>query len=278
VESVDGGEHMPAVSLGLSGAEASKELFVSAVLLRRFLFYCMESCREPRKRFHRQRAHCNPFSDHNLEYPLSPECFDLEEHFEAKSPVEMVDVGCGYGGLLFKVSQIYMDSNVLGMEIRKKLVEYVKLKIHARRVNEGTCRNISVVRTNAMKFIQNYIEKGAVKKMFILFPDPQFKKKKQKGRIVSKQMLDIYRYLLKEDGRVYISTDVQELFEYMVGCFEKHPLFARVPETEAMEDPLFDVIIEETEESRKADMKGGSKHRAIFVSVMQSNGSEKGSG
>jgi hypothetical protein len=34
-----------------------------------------EKTKYPQKRFYRQRAHTNPMSDHDLDYPLSPEKF-----------------------------------------------------------------------------------------------------------------------------------------------------------------------------------------------------------
>lgn len=57
----------------------------------------------PRKRFFRQRAHANPFSDHDLQYPVSPDAMDwtgLYPQMAADARVEFADVGCGYGGLL----------------------------------------------------------------------------------------------------------------------------------------------------------------------------------
>ncbi|KAI5188574.1 tRNA (guanine-N7-)-methyltransferase [Nematocida sp. AWRm77] len=212
--------------------------------------------KEPQRKHHRQRAHANPFSDHDIAYPLNPEAY-------GKSP-EMVDIGCGYGGLLFKLSEMYPEKTSLGMEIRKKIVEYVELKIQYRRAEHKDCHNVSVVRTNSMKFLPNYLGKDTVEKMFILFPDPHFKKKKHKARIVSPAMLDIYQYVLAARGLLYLSTDVEELFEYMVETVEKHPLFERVSREEEEGDPLWDAIIRTTEESKKADMKQSNKYRAIF--------------
>lgn len=37
----------------------------------------------PKKKFYRQRAHANPFSDHDLTYPLHPDLMDWGEHFPA---------------------------------------------------------------------------------------------------------------------------------------------------------------------------------------------------
>ncbi|KAH9386520.1 tRNA (guanine-N7-)-methyltransferase [Nematocida major] len=211
---------------------------------------------KPQKRNHRQRAHSNPFSDHNITYPMNPEAYN--------HPVDMVDIGCGYGGLLFKLSEMFEGAHILGMEIREKLVDYVSLKIKFEQETENKSKNVSVVRTNSMKFLPNYLAKESIQKMFILFPDPHFKKKKHKARIISKSMLDIYQYVIRPNGLLYISTDVEELFHYMDACVCEHPLFTKLPEDDAKEDPLYEVIIETTEESKKADMKHSNKYRAIY--------------
>jgi len=58
----------------------------------------------PQKRFFRQRAHANPFSDHDLKYPVSPNSMDWSGLFpkmaSVEGKVEFADIGCGYGGLL----------------------------------------------------------------------------------------------------------------------------------------------------------------------------------
>ncbi|KAI5172074.1 tRNA (guanine-N7-)-methyltransferase [Nematocida sp. LUAm3] len=209
----------------------------------------------PQKRNHRQRAHCNPFSDHDIEYPLEPSLV---------KPAHMVDIGCGYGGLLFHLSEAFPDKHILGMEIRKKLVDYVDLKIQYLQSEENKAKNIEITRTNSMKFLPNYFSKGSLEKMFILFPDPHFKKRKQKGRIISAFMLDIYQYVLQPGGLLYISTDVESLFLYMKETIDAHWGFTRMSEEEEERDSLWSVIIQGTEESKKADKKHSEKYRAIF--------------
>jgi tRNA (guanine-N7-)-methyltransferase len=70
------------------------------------------------KRHYRQRAHANPFSDHNLEYPASPDEVDWSAHYPSfagsgKKP-EFADVGCGFGGLLIALAPLYPDTLMLG--------------------------------------------------------------------------------------------------------------------------------------------------------------------
>ncbi|KAF0988405.1 hypothetical protein HZS_2091, partial [Henneguya salminicola] len=78
----------------------------------------------PQKRFYRQRAHVNPLSTDIFEHPTSPDDIDLSvffPHFHIlDNQIEFLDIGCGYGGLLFNISEKYPDKLMMGMEIRKK--------------------------------------------------------------------------------------------------------------------------------------------------------------
>lgn len=47
--------------------------------------------------------------------------------------MSVIDVGCGYGGLLFALAPIFPDKLILGMEIRDKLVNFVGEKIRGMR-------------------------------------------------------------------------------------------------------------------------------------------------
>lgn len=83
----------------------------------------------PQKRLYRQRAHCNPWSDHSLDYPVRPELFDWSSLYEGTlgPPVTVLDVGCGYGGLLFQLATEFPKARSLGLEIRLKVVDYVQV-------------------------------------------------------------------------------------------------------------------------------------------------------
>jgi tRNA (guanine-N7-)-methyltransferase len=157
-----------------------------------------EDAKLPQKRFHRQRAHANPFSDHQLDYPINPSLYDWKPHFpNINKQVEFADIGCGYGGLLMGLSPLFPDTKMIGMEIRVKVEEYVRKKIAALRVQTGLYENVSVMRMNSMKYSPNFFKKGQLRykciisfsKIFILFPDPHFKKRKHKARIVTTTLL-----------------------------------------------------------------------------------------
>ena len=145
-------------------------------------------------------------------------------------------------------------------------------------------QNISVLRANTMKFLPNFFRRGQLSTIFLCFPDPHFKARKHKARIVSSTLCAEYAYVLRPGGCVYTITDVEELGKWMRDrfvAFGKYDggegLFERVeiPEEgregewegrsreEARVGMLVRCIREETEEGKKVTRNGGRK----FVSV-----------
>ncbi|GFQ00341.1 tRNA (guanine-n(7)-)-methyltransferase [Phtheirospermum japonicum] len=226
----------------------------------------------PRKRFYRARAHSNPLSDSHFPVPISPSQFDYTVHYPEKSDgskkIEFADIGCGFGGLLISLSTLFPEKLMIGMELRDKVTEYVKERVLALRAsNPGQYENVSVVRTNSMKYIPNYFEKGQLSKMFFLFPDPHFKEKNHRRRVISPHLLDEYAYVLRVGGIIYTITDVEELGEWMKACLDGHPLFEVVSGDEILADPVVKLLSTATEEGQKVARNDGETFRAVFRRV-----------
>ncbi|KAF2859835.1 putative methyltransferase [Piedraia hortae CBS 480.64] len=234
----------------------------------------------PQKKFYRQRAHANPFADHDLVYPEQPSAMDWSDHYTAFMQckansgrrVEVADIGCGFGGLLFALSPLFPETLMLGMELRSSVTKFVQEKISALRgqassddgEKPGPYQNISCLRANTMKFLPNFFTRGQLSKIFLCFPDPHFKSRKHKARIVSATLTSEYAYILRPGGKVYTITDVADLHEWMVGHLEEHPSFERVGEEETENDPCVSLMRNETEEGKKVTRNGGQKFVAVF--------------
>ncbi|GLC33046.1 hypothetical protein PLESTB_000376800 [Pleodorina starrii] len=252
-----------------------------------------EEVTHPRKRFYRARAHSNPLNVADFDVPTRPDDLDWSEHFpeflqewrdrqqqqqqqqeagaaagpsSSETPaVRFVDIGCGFGGLLVKLSTIYPDTLMLGMEIRDKVSAYVRERIAAlRREQPGSYRNASVLRTNAMKYLPNYFKKGQLTKMFFLFPDPHFKAANHRRRIINTHLLTEYAHLLAPGGWLYTISDVPELGEWMKAKLEAHPLFERVSEEELEADPAAGLLALSSEEGQKVARNGGATYRNVY--------------
>ncbi|THV87755.1 hypothetical protein D6C90_00337 [Aureobasidium pullulans] len=243
----------------------------------------------PQKKFFRQRAHANPFSDHNLTYPESPAAMDWAELYPAyavteekenkdlsaqgksvgkiSKQVEVADIGCGFGGLLFALAPKMPDTLLVGMEIRSAVTEYVQTKAKALRSQHSETQgyqNVACLRANTMKFLPNFFNRAQLSKIFLCFPDPHFKARKHKARIVSTTLNSEYAYVLRPGGIVYTITDVEDLHNWMVEHLDAHPSFERVSEAEQEADECVAVMREETEEGKKVTRNKGNKYVALF--------------
>lgn len=232
----------------------------------------------PQKKFYRARAHANPLSDGNYDKPRKPQEMDWAEHYPAhfnagvpwaRQPrVRFADVGCGFGGMSIRLAELFPEKLVLGMEIRDKVAEYVRERALALRAHHaGKYQNVSCIRTNSMKFMPNYFEKGQLEKVFFLFPDPHFKAANHRRRVIQHTLLAEYAYLLTEGGLLYFATDVEELADWMRDKLEQHPLFEAVAPAELEDDPCVPLLTQCTEEAQKVERNGGQTWRGVYRRV-----------
>lgn len=160
------------------------------------------------------------------------------------------------------------------MEIRVQVSQYVQDRIAALRVTTQPdeaaphpFQNVSIVRANAMKFLPNYFAKHSLSALFFLFPDPHFKSRKHKARIISPTLLAEYAYVLKPGGIIYTITDVKDLHEWMRTHLAAFPLFEAVDEESLRAEgkgPIIDAVYTSTEEGKKVERNGGEKWLACF--------------
>ncbi|GAA6011555.1 hypothetical protein JCM10207_002657 [Rhodosporidiobolus poonsookiae] len=146
--------------------------------------------------------------------------------------------------------------------------------------------NVSVLRANAMKFLPNFFEKGQLSKIFFLFPDPHFKARKHKARIISPTLLAEYAYVLRPGGLLYTITDVPDLHTWMTGHIGGFPLFHRLTEEDIdnlgleggegvqgyegserqreRERAVMEAVKRRTEEGKKVERNNGGKQWSVW--------------
>jgi len=230
-----------------------------------------------KKRKFRSRAHANPLADPQFEYPVSPMCVDWSVLYpahcgtgddkEMQRPVDFADIGCGFGGLLVQLGDKFPNKISIGIEIREKVASYVDQRIKALRSEnkeKSLFQNIGVVRTNAMKCIANFFGKATLEKLFFCFADPHFKAKNHRRRVLNRNSLSEFAYILKEGGLVYVVTDVKELQDWQVAHLDAHPLFERLDEAAAKADACWDLMFQSSEEASKVARNEGNKYGAIY--------------
>ncbi|KYN98911.1 putative methyltransferase [Plasmodium gaboni] len=193
----------------------------------------------------------------------------FNQFYENNKDVTILDIGCGYGGLLFSLSKIFNDKLILGLEIRDKITNYVGEKILSYRYNYNPYyHNISVIRTNVIKFLPNYIKKNQIEKIFFCFPDPHFKKHNWRRRIITIENLSLYYHLLKNNGYIYFITDVYTLYLWVIFCFSKCSYFKLLTKKDCENDICVKLIHESSEESKKVKKNKQNMYYCVAQKIL----------
>ena len=156
------------------------------------------------------RQHVNPLSRNFNEIERIP---SLIEIFGDSKLNLHLDIGCAAGEFLFDLALVNKSWNYLGIEIRERLVKTAKLKVREREI-----KNLYFVFGNAnniLKDVQSKFILENVKSISFNFPDPWFKKKHYKRRVVQPDFINTLSNSLQTGSLIFIKTDVKDLFDYM---------------------------------------------------------------
>ena len=155
-----------------------------------------------------------------------------------------------------------------GLEIRDKVTNYVGERIKGLRLNTDNkeFNNISVMRANTMKLLLNFFYKGQLDKLFFCFSDPHFKTTNHRKRIIIQYLLNEYSYLLKKGGRLYIITDVEELYIWERSMLNQNKCFKEMSKEDVEKDE-FTAFMKNTNEARKVIKNGGKMFYSIYERV-----------
>lgn len=135
----------------------------------------------------------------------------------------MLEIGTNRGRFLRQLADQHPDSGVLGVELRYK---YVKL---ARRELElAGVQNAHVICADANFLLPIAIDDGQLTDLFLLYPDPWWKKKHHKRRIIQPAFLDLLERKMRSEGTLWIRTDVGPLADAMRDTLIDHPAFEPV--------------------------------------------------
>ena len=168
------------------------------------------------------RQHVNPLSRFfqlPLELPGPDALFD-----DPGRPIHL-DIGSARGQFLQALAEVQPSWNHLGVEIRRPLVAAAQ-----RDRDEKDQRNLHYLFCNANVSLQGWMEalpRDQLQRVSIQFPDPWFKKRHQKRRVLQPALLLAIAAALQPGRELFMQSDVLEVIEPMValtelsGCFER---------------------------------------------------------
>ena len=211
----------------------------------------------------RVRQHVNPLS-RKYQQPVSlPDWTKIYDN--PQQPLHL-DIGCARGRFLYELAPQQPDWNFLGLEIRQSLVD--EANQWRDRDNLSNLHylygNINVM----SEALFQSLPQGCLKRISIQFPDPWFKKRHHKRRVVQPELVEDLARFLAPDGEIFLQSDVEEVAREMCDRLSEHPAFTATTEDWLPENPL----PVPTEREIATHNKGEPVYRRLFRRQSHDNG------
>lgn len=136
-----------------------------------------------------------------------PAAWDSGFFFDRSAPLE-IEVGSGKGLFISTEPAARPDRNFLGIEIAAGYAKYAAARIARRGLH-----NARMISGDAAPIFRERLPSSSIAAVHIYFPDPWWKKRHRKRRIMRPDFLQQIDRVLQPAGRLHFWTDVQEYFE-----------------------------------------------------------------
>lgn len=147
----------------------------------------------------RIRQHVNPLRSDFLQ--IKPEPL----HLPPDRPVE-VELGSAEAQFLMERAVEDPGRSYVGIEIRRDMVDESNKK--AERLGLA---QVTSVFANMSVDLPRLFQPASVSRFFINFPDPWFKQRQRKRRVVGEELVDSLEPLLASDGEIHVATDIFDI-------------------------------------------------------------------
>lgn len=143
-----------------------------------------------------------------------------KEHFTEKRDDKLdasmhVELGMGRGKFITTQGFLHKDINFVGIDLRHEIVLSALEKVLKNELD-----NVMLMPCNILN-LEDAFETGEVNTFYINFCDPWPKLRHSKRRLTHRLLLEKYKTLLKDGGRIEFKTDSRELFDFSVNEFKE---------------------------------------------------------
>jgi tRNA (guanine-N7-)-methyltransferase len=133
--------------------------------------------------------------------------WDPTKLFGREAPLE-VEVGSGKGLFLQNASLAHPEHNFLGVEVAFKYARFI-----AYRLAKRSLPNAIAVHGDGLRLFREWIPADSLAAVHVYFPDPWWKARHHKRRVMTEAFLADVTRTLQPGGRLHFWTDVKEYFD-----------------------------------------------------------------
>ena len=133
--------------------------------------------------------------------------FEQAQCFAQSQPL-VLEIGSGKGLFLCNAALARPQQNFVGVEIAKKYAAYC-----AYRLAKAELSNAVMFQGDGQRLVRDHFADQSVSEVHVYFPDPWWKARHRKRRVLNDEMLRGIERILIQGGRLHFWTDVKEYFD-----------------------------------------------------------------
>ena len=201
------------------------------------------------------RQHVNPLSRFFLQPLALPAMADL--FAQPQRPLHL-DIGCARGRFLMDMARLHPQRNHLGLDIRRPLVERAETERQRLQL-----QNLRYLFCNANVSLAPFVRQlggNQLQLVTIQFPDPWFKTKHHKRRLLQPGLAAVLADVMAPGGELFLQSDVEPLMQQMVAVLAAQPALQQAVPNGLTRNPL----PVPTERERGVVARGLPVYRALF--------------
>lgn len=162
--------------------------------------------------------HIEQFSDRHLQAIK-----DQGDALDLQAPYH-VEIGSNRGRFLRGIARVFPHRSIIGLEIRPKWARLAGADLR----KDGITHAASLY-GDANLALPLLFPDASLERVYILFPDPWWKKRHARRRIISPHVLQLLAAKLQPGGLLIIKTDVEPYYHFAAGLFDDTcPQFRRL--------------------------------------------------
>ena len=204
------------------------------------------------------RQHVNPLRRFFQLYIEIPNPEDL--FADSSLPIHL-DIGCAKGSFLLDYARKQNQWNFLGIDIRDSLVKFAERERKKLELN-----NLKFLFCNANVSLENWLlrlESNSLKRVSIQFPDPWFKKRHHKRRVLQPSLLFSLAAAMEPGSELFLQSDIYSVIQPMVELIQQSECFENISHLDSYwlrDNPLH----VNTEREKYVLLKGLPVYRVLF--------------
>ena len=145
-------------------------------------------------------------TDHLKTFDQLPRPCTAESLFGRAAPLE-VEIGSGKGLFLRNAAAARPEVDFLGIEVARKYAEFA-----AAGLAKAGLTNAVMVHGDGLRVFQELIPDNSLAAVHVYFPDPWWKKRHRRRRVMRESFLRDIERTLQPGGSLHFWTDVEEYF------------------------------------------------------------------